>query len=296
MPCTNGSWPPLTVEIVIPALRQKPVERLVHSLCLNTQPPDIITVVSNEVEPFPAPAGATVRLLRFASKEYAIGEYDVALRQNCGVWAAQCDTIIIQGDDQIAPPSMIEDSLHVLGDGEYIWGNHRLIDFNRDPEHIRLMPKELGISRENPVPPARHGFQSCYGGMLAIRTDFIREVGAFDMAFMGRHGSEDQQLGYRLMARKRENTVLISEPPFSWHPIELRDGDTRAREQWLMPVTNGCGDHLLSETTISGMRFLFCSRCPYRRFSDEPEKLFRDEVIVAFRPELVTTTSIWLTV
>lgn len=286
----------MTVEVVVPTLRQGPTERLVASLALNEPPPDLITIVSNETQPFPVVT--STRLLRFASDEYAIGELDVALRQNCGIYAAQHEVIIIQGDDQVAPPSMVADAIRVLGADDYLWGNHRLTDFGgRSLDDIRLADPSTGVSREHPVPPAWHGYQSCYGGMLVARAAFLRDVGAFDMAFNGRHGSEDQQLGYRLMRRAAHDRVRIVEPPFSWHPIELRDGNTRARLPWLDPLTNGCGPngHVLVDETIKGVRFRRCQHCPVLRFDDEPQRLFRDEALIPFRPEAVTTTSIWLT-
>lgn len=284
------------IEVIIPALRQEPVEWLVASLALGTVKPDIVTVVSNETEPFPNP-GVRTRLLRFSSESYSIGDLDVALRQNVGFWAAEADTIVIQGDDQVAPPTMIEDTLTALDGKTYIWGHHRLLDFtNKSLQEILLTHPGVGASREHPEPPAWHGYQSCYGGMFAARTDFIREVGGMDMAFNGRHGNEDQQLGYRLMRRAGDTKVWIIEPPFSWHPVELRDGDTRSRKPWLHPVINGCEpvDHDFTEDFIDGVRFLRCRHCQTQRFSDEQEKLFRDQVLIPYRPETVTTTSVWL--
>jgi hypothetical protein len=283
------------VEVVIPGLRPRQVEMLVRSLSLQTVSPDTITVVSNEILPFEA--ATRTRLLRFTSEEYGVGDFDVALRQNVGIFAAEAEIVIIQGDDQIAPPTMVEDSLWTLGDKDYIWGNHRLLDFSQMTfEEIRLSHRDTGRSRENPVPPAMHGYYSCYGGMLVARTGFLREVGAFDMAFNGRHGSEDQQLGYRLMRMAHETKVMIHEPPFSWHPIELKEGDTRSRAPWLEPLTNGCGQlhHDFSESFVNGVRFLQCRNCPVRRFSDELSKLFTGDIVIPYRPEAVVTTSDWL--
>lgn len=285
----------MTLEVIIPALRQEPVEWLVESLALGTVKPDVVSIVSNETQPFPV--HTPTRLVRFASTEYNVGDLDVALRQNVGIWGAQCDYVLIQGDDQVAPPTMVEDSLTALEGKEYIWGNHRLMDFtNKSLSEILLTHRDVGESREHPVPPALHGYQSCYGGMLAARTDFLQEVGGMDMAFNGRHGSEDQQLGYRLMRRAGADRVLILEPPFSWHPIELRNGDTRARKPWLQPVLNGCSptEHEFAECFIDGVRFLRCRHCPVQRFSDEHQKLFRDQVLIPYRPEVVQTKTVWL--
>jgi len=286
----------MTVEVVIPALRQEPVEWLVMSLLDQTVPPDAITIVSNETQPF-AHDGVPTRLVRFQSSEYLFGELDVALRQNVGIYEAVCDVVIIQGDDQIAPPTMIEDTLAAMEGEEYIWGNHRLVDFaTTSYGEIRLTHPSVGKSREVPIPPAWHGFYSCYGGMFAAKREFLCDFGAFDMAFNGMHGSEDQQLGYRLMKRAGMTQVRILEPPFSWHGIELKGGDARTRSPWLEPVTNGCGilSHDFAEDFIEGVRFIRCRNCPAQRFSDEWSKLFRDQPIIRYRPELVRTQSIWL--
>jgi hypothetical protein len=286
----------VSIEVVIPSLRQASTERLVSSLVLQTVAPDVITIVSNETQPFPVP-GSRVRLLRFSSDTYSIGEWDVALRQNVGIYATECDTLIIQGDDQIAPPSMVEDALRVMEGKDYIWGNHRLTDYaDRSLDEIRLADKESGVSRESPAPPAWHGYQSCYGGMFAAKTDFIRDFGGFDMGLNNRHSNEDQQLGYRLMKRAGEEKVLIEEPPFSWHGIELKQGDTRAREPWLEPIRNGCvpGSHETVRAIIGGAIFLECQRCPYLAFADGPQMLFREQVLIRYRSKAVNTSSLWL--
>lgn len=287
----------MTVEIVIPSLRQGPVERLAMSLAMQTEPPDIITIVSNETQPFDWAFSTPVRLLRFASEEYSIGELDVALRQDVGIYASECDVIVIQGDDQVAPLTMIEDTLEALEDGEYIWGNHRLINFDGQTlEEILSTDPRAARSRENPEPPARHGYQSCYGGMFAARTDFLQDFGGIDMMFNCRHAGEDQQLGYRLMAHRGEDNVLIVEPPFSWHPVELRDGDTRTHTPWLKPIVNGCGrgQHDLETRLIKERQFVGCRRCPYLAFEDRAKKLYCAEPVIRYRPDMVTTTSVWL--
>jgi hypothetical protein len=283
----------MSVEVVIPSLRQEPAETLVWSLSQQTHPPDVVTVVSNETQPFANP-GVKVRLLRFESSEYGVGDLDVALRQNVGIWQSECDVVIIQGDDQIAPPTMVEDTLEALSGKDYIWGNHRLVNWDLGRDEIRVMPMEQGLSRENPPPPMHHGYQSCYGGMFGASTGFLQDVGGFDMAFNGRHGSEDQALGYRLMRRANENQVLIVEPPFSWHPIELKNGDGRVRSPWLNPVTNGCGSHLFEESTLDGVSYLRCVKCPVWRFNGDGQIVLREEVLIRYRHELVSTTSVWL--
>jgi hypothetical protein len=288
----------MTVEVVIPSLRQAEAERLVWSLAHQTHPPDVVTVVSNETQPFEN-FGGQIRLLRFSSDDYGVGDLDVALRQNAGIWETECDVLIIQGDDQIAPPSMVEDTLRVMGEKSYIWGNHRLIDFSAHAdEEIRLMPREAGQSRESSA-PAQHGYWSCYGGMFAANAEFLREVGGFDMAFNGRHGGEDQALGYRLMRRDGQQSVWICDPPFSWHGIELKYGDTRSRSPWLEPITNGCGKGLhdfipnVWRSLSNDVPYLQCRNCPVWHCG-ATEGLFRDEVLVRYQPELVQTMSVWL--
>ena len=294
----------LTVEVIIPSLRQKPTERLVASLLLQTRKPDTITIVSNELQAFSVRPWwriwelSRVRLLRFESDAYCIGELDVTLRQNAGIWAAREDIVIIQGDDQIAPPTMVEDSLRVLGDGDYLWGNHRLLDYGEKTlDEIRLMDPHEALSRENPYPPALHGYASCYGGMLVTRTEFIREFGGFDMACNCRHANEDQQLGYRLMRRSDNlDKVRIEEPPFSFHGLELKGGDDRERQAWMEPVRNGCGpgNHDLYDEMVKKFHFVACSRCAFRQYQDHPEFIFQENAILRYRPSAVRTTSVWL--
>lgn len=287
----------MTVEVVIPSLRQGAAQRLVESLLRCDPAPDVVTVVSNETQPWKVQRGKKVRLLRFVSVEYSTGERDVALRQNAGIYSAECDVVVIQGDDQVAPGSMIGDVLTVMSDKDYLWGNHRLIDFTGlTLDDILERDPRTATSREQPEPPARHGHWSCYGGMFAARTEFIRDFGAFDMAFNGRHAQEDQQLGYRLMRREGDDKVLIHEPPFSWHDITLRTGDTRDREPWLTPFCNGCGPGLHDYTTrvIGGAKFTGCMRCPFLTFADDGGLLFRDEPLIRYRPDAVQTWSVWL--
>jgi hypothetical protein len=282
----------MTVEIVIPSLRQESVERLVYSLSKCDPQPDVVTVVTNEAHPF-GNYGLKVRLLRFESDRYPIGYLDVALRQNVGIYSAECDVIVIQGDDQIAPHSMIRDVTEHLN-GPYLWGNHRLLDFALyTPDQIMAMGMADGESREQPTPPHTHGYMSCYGGMFAAKTDFIQDFGAFDMAFNGMHGSEDQQLGFRLMKRANQHGVFIDEPPYSWHSLELKHGDTRSRAPWLEPKRNGCIEHELVDQNRGGLDYLVCKRCPYYRLLDH-STLFHGALVERYDPAAVQITSEWL--
>lgn len=287
----------MIIETLTPSIRQGETERLVRSLLDQTRPPDIITIISNETEPFPVQDGR-VRLLRYASDVYCVGEFDATLRRNVGAWSAEGDVIVWQDDDQIAPPTLIEDSLSALEGKDYLWGNHRLTDFEAHSyEEIRSMSPEDGESREHPVPPAMHGHWSCYCGMFVVRTAFLREVGGFDMAFNGNHYSEDQQLGYRLMRRHGDSHVFIHGVPFSWHAIGLGKGThtEKFRSTWLPPRSNGCGrgNHLFRQVDIGGTEFLVCTRCPYQ-YAPKLDGLFREEPVIRYRPEVVDATSVWL--
>jgi hypothetical protein len=282
------------VEIVVPALRQS-VERLVYSLSKCDPQPELVTLVSNEVQPFDS-YGLRVRLVRFSSKVYPIGYMDVTLRQNVGLYLSDCEVVVIQGDDQIAPHSMLRDVADRLGNGNYLWGNHRLVDFDQYTlDQIMDLDMRDGLSRERPVPPAQHGYWSCYGGMFAARTDFIQSFGGFDMAFNGTHGNEDQQLGYRLMQREGKRKVMIWEPPYSWHSIELRDGNGRGRATWLKPKRNGCAVHDLVPERRGRFAYLACQKCLYYRFDGNSAELFNGELVERYDPKMVTTRSRWLT-
>ncbi len=275
------------VEIIVPTMRES-VKGLLLSLAAQTVRPALVTVVTTEVH---GESSSGVRWLSFESDEYCYGREDVVLRLNTGIWASTQPFVIFQNDDQIAPPTMVEDALLALENQKYVWGNHRLLDFaGRDPLELSRSDRQQAMSRENPVPPAMHGFYSCYGGMFAASTDFLQDRGGFDMAYLGRHGSEDQQLGYRLMRERGEDRVLICEPPFAFHPIELKGGP---RAPYEPGPTNACDDHDLVDDVISGAHFRRCTRCPYR-FSDQPQELIRDHVLIPFVPGAVRTKSHWL--
>lgn len=273
----------MTIDVVIPAIRQQAVERLVYSLERQTRPPDIISIVSNEVEPFPS--SVKTRILRFDSRIYAVGFKDVALRQNVGIFESESDFILISGDDQIAPPTMIADSLAVLETEPFFWGNHRIIDYgDMTVDAIQALSSNHGLSRENPTNYG-HAFTSCYGGMFGIRRYLLWDMGGFDMAYMCRHAGEDQQLGYRLMRRHNENTAIIREPPFSWMGT--------GRPPWDPPrVTNMCrGEHVLSRSFYGGLPFDICLYCPYLVFVGLEKSLLRERPIIPYDHTQVTVRS-----
>jgi hypothetical protein len=108
--------------------------------------------------------------------------------------------------------------------------------------------------------------------MLGIHTEHAKAIGGFDMAFNCRHAGEDQNLGWRLDGMR----VFIHEPPYSWHPEE--------REPWGdLGYTNTCDSHNLDKIEIEGHAFVKCTKCPYRKFDDQKDKLFaRDRPIISY--------------
>lgn len=243
------------LEVVVPALI--PPVRLLESLALDIPKPDLVTIVSNEFQLRDLhPVSLDVRVLHFASDSYCIGDHDVVLRRNVGIWAARGDHLVFQDDDQVAGRGMVRSSAERLTFAPSFWGHHRFLDFGRRPtlEILNLRPMK-GRAREHP-PNSLHGWQSCYAGMFGAHRDYLIDLGGFDMAFMGRHGSEDQDLGRRMLARERESRVFIWEPPFAWHPPQSPPRAVR--------VTNSCGDHMLGDPGgRAGVRR--CRRCPYYR-------------------------------
>lgn len=232
---------------------------LIESLALGTVQPDTVTLVTNadvEVRSF----GLNVRLLRFRSQDYAIGDRDVALRCNIGIWESRADAIVFQGDDQIASPTMVEDSIRLLSTKDHFWGHHRYTVFGAKsvPEIMALpytdgRPRERGTNRE-------HLYQSCYSGMLGISVEAAKRSGGFDMAFNCRHAGEDQNLGRRLDGVR----VFIHEPPFSWHP---EDPPPWGPPGW----SNLCvGEH----DVVQEGSFLRCRRCPFRQYVGPSDDLF----------------------
>ena len=265
------------LEIVVPSVRQKAPERLVYSLSRGTVKPDLVTIVSNETQPFET-YGLEVRILGFGSKTVAYGSKDVALRCNIGIWGALLDQVIIQSDDQIASPSMIYWAKRLLDEKDYFWANHRVIDFDAHTvDEIINLDGARNVSRETPTPPARHGYYSCYSGMLGFRRDFMVAFGGIDMAFNGRHGGEDQQLGLRLMKTAGETSVMIHEPPYGW----IHDRKNTP-EQWLPQVTNVCSAREYEDVFVNGVTFQRCRHCPETLHSGPEDELFTGRLILPF--------------
>jgi glycosyl transferase family 2 len=209
----------LRIEVVVPAARGNLCQRLVDSLALQTRPPDLVSLIGNEVTTVSHP-DLDVRRVHYAT-DY-LSQADVCLRRNIGIYFSEADIIIFQDDDQLAPPDMVESAIDPIQTFGYVWGHHRYIDFGDDPMAILNLPPDAGISREQPA-NAYHRWQSCYAGMFGAKRDLLMELQGFDMVFEGRIGNEDQQLGHRLFQKFGLDWVFIYEPPFAWHPTLVED-------------------------------------------------------------------------
>jgi hypothetical protein len=275
---------PLSLDIVVPAVRRATTQRLVASLARNTMRPDAVTIVSNEVEPTIDTGGLDVQIVRFRSDAYPIGDRDVALRRNVGIWASECTHVVTLDDDLVAPPNLVETSLALLRDNPYFWGHHRYISFSGYPlERLMELAPELGRRREDP-PNSWHLWMSCYAGLFGAEREIVVRAGGFDLIFSGRHGGEDQSLGKRLAAQVAgTERVFIHEPPFAWHPAEP--------DAWDPPAyTNLCpGPHRLEERSVGGVFVSACRRCPYFVAPDD-SALFGDDVVLRYDPAEVEIT------
>lgn len=275
------------IDVIVPCVRAATVSRLLASLAAGTEPPDHILIVSNEIDDLDN-HGLPVTILGFSSRFYPFGHGDVALRRNIGAWYSQADQLLFIDDDEVAPPTLIADVRAKLDRQRYVWGHHRFSRFaGRSVADIMAMPRELGVSRENPEPPYWHGWQSCYAGLFGIDQDLFLEIGGFDLLFLGRHESEDQNLGKRLQHYMGWpggfGRVLIEEPPFIWHPIE--------HESWeeLPIATNCCSEHALETERFHDVLFERCTLCPYFRAISTAERFTMNTLVVPFDPDLVET-------
>ena len=270
--------------MVVPARRTATIDRLLFGLARGQARPDAVSIVSNEVPSGIETHGLPVRLLRFRSETYPVGDHDVALRRNVGIWSSECSHVLSLDDDLVAPASLVESSLALLRDEPCFWGHHRYIWVDGyGPERLLELPPELGKARESP-PNSWHLWLSCYGGLFGFERSLVQGIGGYDLAFSGRHAGEDQALGKRLAARLGESEqVFVHEPPFAWHPADP--------EPWEPPAwTNLCADgHELEERRVNGLRVHGCRRCPYF-VAAEQEPLFGDEPVLPFDPALVEVT------
>jgi hypothetical protein len=272
----------MEIDVVVPSIRPAGLQWVVDSLSRNRRRPDLVTIVTNELNRDLECRGLNVRVLSFSSGQYPVGCCDLALRRNLGVWLSPCEHVMLFDDDQVAPEGLIESALERLADRPYCWGHHRFLSFEQHTldEILRLAP-EAGRPREHP-PNAWHGYLSCYGGLFAARRDVVIEVGGFDLVFLGRCANEDQSFGRRLALHvDGDDRVFVHEPPFAWHP--------EGRLPCPPPgYTNICAsDHDLEDAEVGGVAMVRCRRCPYHRHNDSQETLFGDGVVMAFDPDKV---------
>lgn len=258
------------ISVVIPTTRPT-VEALIESLGEQTHKPDEILVVSNEV--------SVPGVVNFWSEEHPIGDGDAGLRRDIGADLAEGDILLFLDDDVIAPRNLVEKAAEIVERDGFCWGHHRYIDFEAHPlEELLDLPPEAGNSREAFV-NGWHGWQSSYAGNLAIRRDLFWEVGGFDLAYLGHHGSEDQQLGRRLGAKNGYRT-FVHEPPFAWHPT-LNHFHSE-------PKRNMIGTHRMEVKTINGHEFLSCEECPCRRPVDVLGLTMSEQVVIRYSREQFT--------
>lgn len=271
-----------TVDVVIPAIRSDigRLNGLLYSLGKQTRVPDRVTIISNELE---MDRGESQKALpqwvklSFTSDTYGFGMGDAGLRRNIGIWESPCDIIIFQDDDQMAPPTMVEDSLAVLAGEPYVWGHHRFTDFvNREWDDIRLAPMESGEPRENGSNKF-HLYFSCYAGMFGAWKQTLLDVQGFDMVWDGHHGNEDQALGRKLCG----TTAYIHEPPFTWHPSD------RSRT-WSPVKTNFCPEHEFEHDSVDGVAIDRCRHCPHWEVRDILRAIEAPTNIIPYDHSLVT--------
>ncbi len=265
----------MTVDVIVPTTRPS-VSRLIDSLRLGRLEPDTIWVVTNEVEPIP---GAT--FVGFNSVLQPFGSGDAGLRRNLGAELSTADIIVFLDDDLVAPADLLESAARIAQADGFCWGHHRYTDFDtRSMVKLMLLPPDIGRSRENGV-NRWHGWQSSYAGNLAIKRDLFWSTGGFDLAYLGHHGSEDQQLGRRLSQGR--NQTYVHEPPFAWHPI--------AEEYHSTPRTNvEAGPHALADLQFNGHAFLACETCLWRKPADVSALTLSDTVVIPYRREQFTLT------
>jgi hypothetical protein len=274
----------VTLDVIVPAIRRGTIDRLLASLARNIVTPDVVSIVSNEVDAAIETHGLEVRLLRLRSATYPIGDRDVALRRNVGIWSSECSHVLMLDDDLVAPPDLVQTSRELLREEPYVWGHHRYISFAGYPlERLMALPPVLGHPREHP-PNSWHQWMSCYAGAFGAGRELLEQLGGFDLIFSCRHGGEDQSFGKRLAAHvSGTEQVFIHEPPFAWHPAEPED--------WEPPAyTNLCaGGHELEEASVGGIPVTSCRRCPYFAATDD-SRLFSDEVFLPYDPAAVEIT------
>ena len=266
----------LKVDVVIPAIRPS-VSRLADSLRAGSLVPNNIYAVTNELSA--EECGEWVTAVRFKSTTQPIGRGDAGLRRDIGADVSDADVVIFLDDDAIAPKDMVASAVEIVERDGFCWGHYRFIDFDTfTMEELLDLPPENGRSREHGV-NQWHGWQSSYGGMLAIKRDLFWEVGGFDLGFLGQHASEDQQLGRRLS--KGTFRTWVHEPPFIWHP-EREEFQTETKKN------TKSGTHKMVVEEINGIKFSVCDDCPMREPLDKDGLLMAERVIIPYSREQFT--------
>lgn len=267
----------MTVSVVIPATR--PCGDLLGSLAMGTRVPDEMLVVSNEVT-----GGDLATTVKFWSEVHPIGRGDAGLRRNVGAAVASGDILLFLDDDLIAPVGLVEAAVDIAERDGFCWGHHRYIDFEPQPWTDLLQAEpEIGRPREHWVNDW-HGWQSSYAGLLAIKAQLFWDVGGFDLAYLGHHGSEDQQFGRRLSLRGiHPNATFVHEPPFAWHPER-----NLFHSQIKSNIIDG---HPLVRKTVNGFEFLACENgCPCRSPIDIDGITMSDQVVIPFNRDEFSIT------
>lgn len=271
----------MEIDVIIPVMRPDLIASLLYSFSQNTIKPDLVSLVSNEVRYAATVQDLKVRILRFESSDYPIGNLDVALRRNVGIWNSPCSHIIAFDDDQLAPTDLIQASRDRLEHQEHFWGHYRYLDFSKySLDTLVRLPTSRGRPRENP-PCGWHLYLSAYGGLFGANKQWFQRQGGYDMIFCGRHSGEGQNLGRRLSrSLGHREKIFVCEPPFAWHP--------ERRIPWAAPAyTNLCrNDHRLENAMIRGVIFAKCRRCPY--FMPPSDLRFLSDVIIPFDPTKVS--------
>ena len=279
--------PGVELDVVVPALRTATVDRLLRSLSLGSDRPDVVTLVSNEVPEALPTYGLAVRVVRFSSRTLPIGDRDLALRRDIGLWASNCRHVVTLDDDLVAAGDLVAAARRLLAAKPCFWGHHRFISFrDHTVEELVGLPPDRGRSRELGV-NRWHLWMSCYGGLFGAEASLVREVGGFDLVFCCRQAGEDQHLGRRLAyATDRSERVFIHEPPFAWHPTEP--------EPWGPPGhSNLCaGEHQLAPGRFGAVPVDACTRCPWFRVRDEAA-LSGNRVNRPYDPAAVDLTVVW---
>ena len=278
------------LSVVVPTTRVKTVfSRLLPSLAAGSRLPNEVILVGNHAEhtggEFPFPC----RIIHYSSTKWCTGIRDVVLKRNIGALCATNDWLVFLDDDVAIPRTFLDSCLKPLTKQRYFWGNHRYIDMDKHTVKALLnLDPSHGASRERP-PNHLHSWHSSYAGCFGIARDLFWSLGGFDMAFMGRHAGEDQDIGFRLMRRLGKKGTYVFEPPFAWHPTNL------STEEVVVPdCAEVCGHHLTDRNMnshayaslhISGVWFRYCSKCHYRISTpSQPSWRPKNDLIVPFDP------------